>query len=275
MSIKSPKDVKQLIPEEHWKPKQENRQDEAAHVRDFLSKVAGPGKVPLFIVEPDPPDFVAKSKDSEWAIEHTRMFPQIRSHARPMREEEARQERVVSLGKQIYESKGGGPVCVQVDWVSNQLIGPRLVRAIAECLANIVRAFVPPSGPAIETIVSHNLETPECAWPDGVARISVDRHDGQTESRWSPRSGGWHNPITAETVQGVINKKGIRRPEYVAQWPSAWLVIVVEFNRPSSFLSLDQVLANQKYESAFDRTFIWRHVDRQHYELHTQKPRSR
>jgi hypothetical protein len=272
MSIKSPKDVIKLIAEEHWKPKQ---MDEAAHVRGFLSKVANPPAVALFVVERDPPDFVAKSEDSEWAIEHTRIFREIPPRPRKPRGEETERERFVSDTEKIYERLGGDPVCVQVDWVSNQPIDRQFVPVSAERLAKIVLAVAPPGGPPIDKIVHHELEIPGCAWPEGVGQISVHRHDRQKQSLWSPHGGGWHIAISAETIQQVINEKGIRRPEYASEWPSAWLVIVVEFDRPSSFLSLDQVLVNQEFESAFDRTFIWRHVDRQHYELHTRQPRSR
>lgn len=272
MSMESPKDVRKLIPEEDWTPKQ---MGEAAHVRDFLSKFANLPEAALFVVERDPPDFVLRLKDHEWAIEHTRIFREPVPPQRPTREEEAGQERVVTCAKQIYESEGGDSVCVQVDWVSNQPINRRFVQVSAERLAIIALAVAPPGGPPIDRIVRHELEIPGCPWPEGVGQISVYRHDGQKQSLWSAHGGGWHIAPSAESLQRVINEKGIRRPQYAAEWPSAWLVIVVEFDRPSSFLSLDQVLVSQEYESAFDRTFIWRHVDRQLYELHTRQPRSR
>jgi hypothetical protein len=80
-----------------------------------LSKIISETPV-LCAVKPDPPDFVAKSKDGEWAIEHTRNFFASANCQQTLQREEARQGEVVSRAKQIYEGNGGGPGVVMVDY---------------------------------------------------------------------------------------------------------------------------------------------------------------
>jgi hypothetical protein len=268
MCIKYSKDVKKLIPEGRWTPKQ---MDEAAHVREFLSKIATPPEAALFVVEPDPPDFVVKGDAGQWAIEHTRIFVQSSSGMRPMRGEEKERDHLVKLASQEYESASGAPVLVTFHWPSNQPLHRNDLPRDAKRIARIVRAVVPADGTGISAII-RPLQISNLDWPDGVGEILVYRFEGQNTSRWEAQDGGWHAPLSPRDVQARITTKSTRRSSYATEWPEAWLVIVIEYDKPSSFLILDDVLCKHEYESGFDRIYIWRHADRQYYRLNARRP---
>jgi len=259
--------VHELISDERWTQKQ---MLEGTHVRAFMLQIDNLAQAELFAVRPDPPDFVVKKGVSQLAIEHTRIFVQSPSGVRTMRGEEEERDRLVKLASQKYDGLGGIPVSVAFQWHTNHRLNRKNFARDAGRIVRIVRGTVPTDGTSVCATI-RCLQLPSFDRPRGVVEIFVDRFKSQTSSSWAAQGGGWHTPLLWEHTQAAISAKNKRRSVYAAKWPQAWLLIVIEYDKPSSFLSLNDDVCGKEYESAFDRTYIWRDVDRQCLRLKTRR----
>jgi hypothetical protein len=257
---------KRLIPSAGWNDKQRS---EAAHVKAAISVILPSFEGECFAVMPDPPDFVVKSGDCAWAIEHTRLFRTLsaqpahslgnQSARRDLRGEETEREKIVMRAQAAYDSICSVPVIVQIEWRNELAIQRAEIPQNAKQVAKLVQSVAETFDGANHIATIGRGGQSALPWPAPITKIVVMCVGSPAHSRWAASTGDWCPPVQACQIQEIIDSKSNRRAGYRIEWPVAWLLIVLEGDRPSSLVDIEEAVRSG-YQSAFDKTIIWDHA---------------
>lgn len=246
----------QLTAESGWNEKQ---QEEGKHIEAFLAAYEPQATLELFACCPDPPDFLARFSDGRaMHIEHTRIFRDMPGGARPMQEEEARRDRLMSLAQTVYEKSQRPAVIVWPEFQQSFSLEPTQLHETASRIAKLVVSHVPPDGRQVSSTV-YPGELPGFHWPVGVAELSIYRFPGQREARWFGHGLEWAGRLSVARLQMLIAKKGDHLHGHsAARSVQEVLVVVLGGSLHSSIIDSEEIF-QKEFRSNFDGAFVWLH----------------
>ena len=202
-------------------------------------------------VQPDPPepDVVAGPPGKQVGVELTDLQPTEDGDEKRRREGE--QALVVAAARDAYVRGGHPPAHVWVSWTRHASLASR--SAVADRIAAIVAAH-PPQGADLRELGT-GFEPIAQDLP--VVSIAVARASTYEASDW--RDGDMHEVgfCSAEYVQARIARKDAKVSGYRGAYAERWLVLVVGAAGPSTWGDVPADVRDAKFESAYDRVFVF------------------
>lgn len=210
------------------------------------------------------PDFSILAPGRKLGIETTQLFRPVSSGSRPMQEQETLQQKVVDSAKNIFEECRSAGLDVCVFFNTHVLLSKRGVGPLARKMATLVAENVPRPGAWNELdwrIGSH--------FPEEISLMRVWYPTFDPESFWSVSRWAFVAEIDPAEIQVILDRKNSRISDYREDSNEIWLLIVADGRNHSTSVKFLPTVATHRFRSMFDRTFVFRRLEKQIIQLKT------
>jgi len=182
---------------------------------------------------------------------------------------EAVRQKIVERAKAIYDGAGYPPVDCKVH-LKDLPYRKSEIEPLATAIAELTRRNIPPDG---ELYRAEDYDWVNAAYfPDVVDRIRVARYGVMTESFFGADGSAWIGPMPPELVREAIDDKDANVDKYLRRCSEAWLVIVADGFRMSTWFDDDSQVRAASFVTRFARVFVLRGFGQQLIELTTVRP---
>lgn len=203
------------------------------------------------------PDFLVQGADHVVGIELTDLHRETKPDEIPEQASAAMRERVVSRAMEIYNTRSLPAVFVSFN-LNNQIhIKKTQVKRIAEDLADLVAANLPP--PNSTTEVSNDWNDVQVL-PEILHQLSVRRFDWQEQTSFQSGGTTWLPLLTLEDVQRVLEKKESKYPTYRGKCDEVWLVVNIDAGFMTTWFQVDPEVLRNPFTTRFDRVFLVQYI---------------
>ena len=199
----------------------EKKNHERCLVQHFFERL--PQFKVVTIEDHESPDFLARIDGQPIGVELTLIFKPTAHCARPLKEQEALQDRVIEEAKRIHIDNGGPNLWVSAFWLPHDSLDARLVDSLARWLAQRIGQL--DLEPGETTSLQRDWDNDHDDFPETVLdSVTVSRHvDPLIKHHWySPRA-GWEMGADADLIQAHIDRKNIRCSAYRKTCNDIWL----------------------------------------------------
>lgn len=206
------------------------------------------------VEESEEPDFLING-DRVVGIEFTELHRENCGEEVPGQAREAMRERVMARAGQLFDETGLPRVrCNAI--LTDEPIAKGSVEERAQLVAELAVRYLPsqPGGASIGRPSWENLDE----FPDWISYISVMRLDGAGASSFHASGSTWVERLEAKHLEQPLVAKEKKLQAYRSRCDEAWLVIVVDAHRMSTWFSYDEELLPATVTSGFDRVFVLR-----------------
>lgn len=218
------------------------------------------------------PDFLVHAANRVIGIEITELHQVPDGQPLPLQAREAVRQKIVDRAKTIYDGAGHPPVDCKLH-LKDLPYRKSDIEPLATSIAELARRNIPPDG---ELCLVEEYDWMNAAYfPDVVDRIRVARYGVMTESFFSADGTAWIGPMPPDLVREAIDVKGAHIDEYLRRCDEAWLAIVADGFRMSTWFVDDAQVRASSFVTPFARVFVLRTFGRQLTELATVRPSSR
>lgn len=209
------------------------------------------------IVEREPPDFLVQAAGRVVGIEITELHrDDDDGQPIPLQARQAVREQIVARAKAIYDADKRNPPVDSKLLIKDLPFSRTDVEPLAHAIADLTRRNIPPEGVLSESEEYDWIN--RAYYPEVVDRIRVARFEGLTESHFSVDGSAWAGPMGADQVRDVIQAKDASVNEYLRHCDEAWLVIVADNARLSSFFTDDAEVRAAVFATRFARVLVLR-----------------
>jgi len=196
------------------------------------------------------PDFLVKSANEIIGIEFTHFYRQMSSETPfPLQARESVRQKIISQSKSIYDKSGFAPVCVWVHFDLNFHCRTSKIRSVAERLVQLAKC-------------SLSDQTDEKNWVrddiqiNGIHSLCVKRPI-MKKSYWRAPLASFVPEARPQQLQEILDKKSALCEGYRRKCNKAWLIIVMDRFRASSFSLIPGSIADRPFSHQFDSAFLF------------------
>lgn len=199
------------------------------------------------------PDFLIKTATKIVGLEVTHLYREMTSSGMhpPLQQRESVRQKIMSLAKSIYDSKGLPSVFVSVHFDLNFYCCKSEMQRVAERLVNLAEQSL--SGLPQEKIWRvYEIEI------GGVMMVSV--------RSWKAEKSHWNHPLASfvptvnpQQIQSILDGKNARCADYRKKCDEIWLIIIIDRLKPSSFSMVPDAVTEHRYTHGFDSAFLFFH----------------
>jgi len=234
-------------------------------LRDFLEALLGKQNYHVNLGER--PDFVLVINNKKIGIEVTHLFHKSPEKGFPLRQRESTWEKIIHKAKIELDAKKDVPVFVAIHFFQDKLPAkkdvPILVLSIVECVQKNI-----PSKSASKKISNRQFGERNLL-SRYVRRIDITRNDFVKNFFTAPRFGA-SQKIGPDMIWAAISKKGRNVPEYYNKCDIVWLLISYQRAGLSSVFKIKPETLSLKYQSPFDKVFLFDSFRKRIYELNIE-----
>lgn len=200
------------------------------------------------------PDFLLHVADGVLGIELTRIFRPAPAGTSPAREQESLRERVVAMARDRFAEAAMPPAYVSLHFNELVPLRKRDVPHLAKMLVELASRLMPaPGGSREEEFTWWNRSY----FPESMAFMRVSRLRHVQRPVWIAPSAGYVSQLSVDDVRVKIAEKDLRIPDYLSQCKRVWLVLCVGGEGLSSYAECAEDALLARYETDFERVFIY------------------
>lgn len=217
------------------------------------------------VASSEAPDFLVNGGEGTVGVELTEYFRPPPEGARPFQEQESLWEQVTEKAERFYTQLGWPPVDVAVRPHPYHSLSPGSVESVGRRLAVAVRSRLPP--------VNSTLRVKDC-WddtlvPDAIHSFRIAHFEILENPAFHFGQGTFVPTLNVEGVQAQLDNKNPKCSNYRRSCDEAWLVVVIDGWRTSSTTDIGNDVRSARFDSEFDRAFLFECVGGKVTELET------
>jgi len=148
------------------------------------------------------------------------------------------------------------------------------IASTAELLANTILEDINVNEPVMprerRQINVGELKYRGLPYPKGIFSVSYSVEEDPKMEVWGPSYGYGVPELTRETVQARIDAKNEKIAGY-RQCDEMWLLMVTDAGMPSSHFRISDALMESKYDSRFNRLFLFVRTENKSIELRARQ----
>jgi hypothetical protein len=228
-----------------------------ARERAFLTEAVS--LEPLLFTGPiqdsERPDFLMQAAGTTIGIEIMEYARGQHTGESAMRRSEAAQKQLANMAHQAFKANHAEPIFVTLHCNPYEAPAKAELQRLVSILVDIVGQHIPQELYAKIKLDYDDLEgtgLQSFVYSINVQRVRDDRGDG-----WGVMSADFIS-TTAEELQGIINFKNPKVPDYLTRCDKIWLFIVAEsFLDLSGNISFSEDVLQHRYTTSFERVLFY------------------
>lgn len=239
--------------------------------RLYLDRMRGLlGDFPIGMVQDhEKPDFLVHDPRGVVGIEITELHHEPDGQPIPQQGREAVREQLAQRAKAIYDAAGHPAVDCSVHLKDISLRGSE-IGPLAAAIAELAKRNMPSASEFFRWEENDGMH--RAHFPDEIDYIRVARYPGLTESFFSAPGSTWVEQLGLSHIGSVLGAKEPSYAVYRKHCTAAWLVILVDGHRMSTWFDDAEQVRAATFRTRFERVFVLRNFNSELIELNTTWP---
>jgi len=230
----------------------EQKRVERTFMVGFLN-ARGQGELIQFLKDDERPDFLIENGDKTLGIEVIQLLEGSNSTGDKRVKIEGGWADVISELDRVWKTNGLPKVEVSLIFSNETHVPGKKIESLVERIMKVVKENLPNED---EDKTFENDGTID-GFPEEITNLSILRCKGFKTSNWDYVDGSWGIILESKMIQRCIDKKEMKRSDYIEKCDEVWLLIVANGGKPSGLFNYEPWLFESKFESSFDAVFFF------------------
>jgi hypothetical protein len=233
--------------------RQRQKARERRFVQHFLEVVGRPELIPN-LEEDEGPDFRVEAPEGHIGIEVTELFREALPGEVRRQAKEGGWAQVAFEAERLWTQQGKPFIIVSLFFHPDYHVSQRSAGQLAARIVDLVDQLLPEPG---SSILARRIEHPYGEFPVELVHLGIARLGSLTRSRWLVNDADWASELVPEQVQAAIDAKALDAEAYRQSFDSIWLLLMIHKGRISSDMDIPVETASRRYDTPFNRTFLF------------------